>query len=104
MGAPTDAKGASYAGQCAAGVGIKIPKYATKAARTKLKQMRDIKEVPNTMATFPVVITSFEMAMSDSQFLRGFQWKSVSFFFFLFLFIPLCFGGFIAFFLFPLLG
>lgn len=35
------------------------------------------KVTPNTKATFPIVITSFEIAMKDAPMLRGLKWKYI---------------------------
>lgn len=51
----------------------------TKVKLVTKKQKRDAlnltKAVQNTMETFPIVITSYEIAMKDAPMLRGLKWK-----------------------------
>ncbi|CED83093.1 Chromatin remodeling complex WSTF-ISWI, small subunit [Phaffia rhodozyma] len=77
LSAPSDAKGAAYAGKLIPGLGVTMPKNASRSQRAKIQACKNVKEEPNTMKTFPVVITSYEVAMKDSAFFRGFQWKYI---------------------------
>jgi ATP-dependent DNA helicase len=38
---------------------------------------RQFKNTANTTATFPVVVTTYEICMNDKQYLSGFLWKYI---------------------------
>jgi ATP-dependent DNA helicase len=48
--------------------------HGTKDTRTELRR----KYMPKTVGPdFPIIITSYEMAMSDAKFLANYKWKYV---------------------------
>lgn len=71
---PKDATGAQYAGQMMAGGGKPLSKMTKTERREAIKP---VEVVQNTTGTFPVVLTTFDMAIKDARYLRGFQWKCV---------------------------
>lgn len=57
----------------AAGVG----KLKTGGKGQKGRQSTGYKPGSNTQATFPVVVTTYEICMNDRQYLSGFSWKYI---------------------------
>ena len=56
----------------AAGVGS-----LRKGGRGRKSTSAYVRPGTNTTATFPVVVTTYEMCMRDRQFLSGFMWKFI---------------------------
>jgi ATP-dependent DNA helicase len=56
---------------------LQPPNAAGVGATRKGKGRRSISSGSNTTATFPIVITTYEMCMKDRQYLSGFLWKYI---------------------------
>jgi ATP-dependent DNA helicase len=54
---------------------MQVPSASGAGSLRGKKGSRYIKTVPNTTATFPVIVTTYEICIRDRQYLSGLQWK-----------------------------